>query len=537
MLNSVSNRISIRLAGLLSIVALIVVSINTIVIFNRTYQSDLDQSRHNLSQLIDTIIKTAAISVYIEDEPLAREVVDGLSANDLISAVELKTNKKLLARQGDFLVEQESLVIKFPLVSPFDSTEVLGELIVQPNDRLIQTYANDKAKEFVALMAVNSLVLIIFVILLVNYRFINGVKSIASGLHKITIGSKERISVASLHSNDELGTLVSDINRLLSSVESTLNSERTLRLEVESLEQRFRSIFEQASGGIALIDRDGFLKVHNPYFEKILGLERMSKLQVEDGVPLSSVLDSEKAHFQNSINKVFTEDTPVSIDIRLENVHEFRWVHCLISKVSDETEGALIEVLMQDISERRSREQTYQSQAELDPLTGLYNRRAGREKIQNILNQSVNGSQQYALLMMDLDNFKPINDTYGHDAGDQVLVKLAKKLCSTIRSEDIIVRWGGDEFLIFIKQGTTQDEASQVAVKLLNTIQEPIELEDGVNVEVGVSIGIAVFPDQGFDFDVLLQRADEAMYKIKSEIKGSFVFYDDWQFKSDQSSH
>jgi diguanylate cyclase (GGDEF)-like protein/PAS domain S-box-containing protein len=533
MLNNVTKRISLRLAGLLTIVAIIVVSLNTIIIFNRSYQAELDQSRHNLTQLMNAIINTAAISAYIEDVPLATEVVAGLKENDLVNAVELKTNEKLLATHGDFLMNEQQR-IHYPLNSPFDDTEVLGELIVQPNDSLIKAYAYDQAMEYVVLMAINSAILIIFVIVLVNYRFISGVKKIASGLHQINIGSKQRIYAGGIHKDDEVGMLVSDINRLLSSVESTLSRERGLRMEVESLEQRFRSIFEQASGGIALIDTHGFLKVHNPYFERILGKERMSKLLGENPVSLSSVMDSEQKYFYNSIGKVCNDDTSVSIDIRLDDAEEIRWLHCLISKVEDKQEGVLLEVLVHDISERRTREQTFQSQAELDPLTSLYNRRAGREKIQQLLTESMDHPQQYALLMLDLDNFKPINDTYGHDAGDQVLVGLAKRLAKTIRSDDIIVRWGGDEFLIFIKQGNLQDEASQVAIKLLNTVQEPILIDDEISVEVGVSIGIAIFPDQGFDFDVLLQRADKAMYKIKSEIKGSFVFYDDWKFNTEE---
>ena len=127
--------------------------------------------------------------------------------------------------------------------------------------------------------------------------------------------------------------------------------------------------------------------------------------------------------------------------------------------------------------------------------------------------------------MIDLDSFKPINDSYGHEAGDRVLVVLADRLQSSVRADDIVIRWGGDEFLIMIRQSNQNLEASHVAKKLLTMIQKPIEISPLVEVHAGVSIGIAIFPHDSPDMDTLISYADKAMYHVKSHSKNNFIHY------------
>jgi len=529
--NRISQRISNRLAVLLTMLTLFVLSLNASIVFNRTYQDDLSQSRHNLTQLVGAVSNTAAISVYVRDTVLGNEVVDGLNASDLISAVELRTNSDTISKQGSFIESKKDDWIHFSLYAPFDKEELTGELIVQPNDKLIAAYANKAAQQYVMFMAIHSLILIIAVVLLLNFQLVRVIKIIASSLHNITPGSKQRIHPETRHRNDEIGMLAADINHLLTSVETTLNRERALREEVENLERRFRSIFEQASGAIALLDQDGFLKVHNPSFERMFGAERMQRLMAsDDRVSLATILETETKGFQNALTQTLADNGPISLDIKLGDNTEIRWIHCLITKMQDDsstTTTPLVQIIMQDVSERRFREQSFKVQAELDPLTGLFNRRAGKDKIQQLLNEAVGTSEQYALLMLDLDNFKPVNDNFGHDAGDRVLISLAEALLNTVRSDDVVIRWGGDEFLIFIKQINQTIEAARIAEKLLAVIQRPIPLDNHNNAQIGVSIGVAIFPDHGFDLELLIQRADEAMYQVKSKTKDGFAFYKD----------
>ena len=524
MWNKLTRRISIRLAILLTIVAVFIVAINASFIYSRSNQAGLIHAKHNVQQLIEAVRNTAAISAYVEDKVLGKEVVDGLKASDLISAVELRTNSEILSSRGVFEQNRKNNWVQYSLQSPFDKNELIGMLIVQTDQHSIKTIADKSAMEYVIFMSLHSVILIFAVVILLNYQLISTVKSIASSLHGIILGSSQRVHLHGRHKNDEIGMLASDINQLLSSVEETLVVERGLREEVESLERRFRTIFEQGSGGIALIDSNGFLKVNNPSFAKILGVDLMQRIVSYKG-SLVDILTPDSDSFQNAIELALNKRTPVSIDIELNEQTEIRWVHCLISQMKNDANEPLLEINMHDISERRNREQQFKIRSELDPLTGLLNRRAGKENIQSLMDGAAKASEQYALLMIDLDNFKPVNDTYGHDAGDKVLMSIANMIKETIRSDDLIIRWGGDEFVVFIKQNDQSLDASRVAEKLLDLIQSSIKIKNGESINIGASIGIAVYPEHGFDVDILVQRADKAMYQVKAKAKNGFGYY------------
>jgi diguanylate cyclase (GGDEF)-like protein len=129
-----------------------------------------------------------------------------------------------------------------------------------------------------------------------------------------------------------------------------------------------------------------------------------------------------------------------------------------------------------------------------------------------------------ALMFIDLDRFKPINDTFGHDAGDHVLVSVSTRLSKFIRETDFIARVGGDEFVIIIEHVENLEAVEIVAKKILEKIQEPIDF-NGNNCSVGASIGISLFPDHAPDEETLLRNADTAMYSAKEAGRNNFRFY------------
>lgn len=177
---------------------------------------------------------------------------------------------------------------------------------------------------------------------------------------------------------------------------------------------------------------------------------------------------------------------------------------------------------LQDERERRNLAQT---EAELDPLTHLYNRRAGLRQIERALQQSRHSHQTFSLLLVDLDRFKFINDTYGHGAGDKVLVTLAKRLKKSLRKSDVLIRWGGDEFLVMVQEEHDESEIESVAEKLVELVNRDIHLGDGLVDHVGASIGIALFPEHGSDPQKLIESADSAMYKVKQSGRNGFRIF------------
>lgn len=151
-----------------------------------------------------------------------------------------------------------------------------------------------------------------------------------------------------------------------------------------------------------------------------------------------------------------------------------------------------------------------------DPLTGLANRRLFDEQLKQCIACALRRKSKFSILYIDLDNFKPVNDQYGHKQGDNVLIEVAGRIRKSVRASDIIARMGGDEFMLLLHTTGTPGAASGVAEKLTREISRPIRIDTGDSVSVGASIGVGIYPDNGDSAEELIKHADSAMYKAKS---------------------
>jgi len=167
-----------------------------------------------------------------------------------------------------------------------------------------------------------------------------------------------------------------------------------------------------------------------------------------------------------------------------------------------------------DLLNAEAREKAAQEAALSDALTGLPNRASFEQGLDHALIQATRHGWRLAVLFIDIDNFKSINDTHGHGLGDQVLVTMAARLKGFFRDEDIICRWGGDEFVCLLMEVQQDDTVVRLAKDLCERISGPCAFDD-VTLVTEVSIGIAVFPDDGETAGVLISRADAAMYQAK----------------------
>jgi diguanylate cyclase (GGDEF)-like protein len=163
--------------------------------------------------------------------------------------------------------------------------------------------------------------------------------------------------------------------------------------------------------------------------------------------------------------------------------------------------------------------------AHFDSLTGLINRFAFEDQLKQTLNQSKRGGAQGAVLYMDLDRFKQINDTEGHKVGDRLLVRVAKHLNGCLREEERIARLGGDEFAVIVSQFDREAELVKLCERIITAVCRPMVIER-IEHSISISIGISVFPKDGTSVDELLMCADAAMYRAKEQEGGAFSFYD-----------
>ena len=176
----------------------------------------------------------------------------------------------------------------------------------------------------------------------------------------------------------------------------------------------------------------------------------------------------------------------------------------------------------QELVERRQAEATLAHLALHDPLTDLPNRIQFRDRLEEAMRGPQRTSMAFALLIMDLDRFKEINDTLGHQMGDRLLSRVSERLRASLRATDMVARLGGDEFAVLLP-GAEMRAATRLARKLLKALERPFEIE-GHTLDIGASVGIAVCPEHGADVETLMRRADVAMYHAKSQ-GGGYALY------------
>jgi diguanylate cyclase (GGDEF)-like protein/PAS domain S-box-containing protein len=196
-----------------------------------------------------------------------------------------------------------------------------------------------------------------------------------------------------------------------------------------------------------------------------------------------------------------------------------------ISAVKDDEEEVCNYVGMSaDITTRKVTEERLSFLATHDSLTGLPNRSLLTDRLQHAIDLASRQGKEIAILFLDLDRFKNINDTLGHDMGDQLLQRMARRLSNQLRKSDTLARWGGDEFILLLETAQKGQDAALVARRVLQVVSEPVEIM-GCEIIVTASIGISIFPKDGEDPQTLLKNADTAMYCVKESGRTGFQFF------------
>ncbi|AMV16152.1 Cyclic di-GMP phosphodiesterase Gmr [Legionella pneumophila] len=179
---------------------------------------------------------------------------------------------------------------------------------------------------------------------------------------------------------------------------------------------------------------------------------------------------------------------------------------------------------IQNIDAQKKAEHELVRMAYHDALTGLANRKQLEQSFLLFMAYAKRHQCSIAVLFMDLDYFKKINGTFGHDAGDLLLIEVASRLTASVRSSDIVGRQGGDEFLIILSDIVHEEEVHTVINHLFHAIQQPILIKEQT-ISISLSIGVSLYPQDGSDLDTLIQHADAALYQVKSTGRNNFKFY------------
>ncbi|BBN88183.1 bifunctional diguanylate cyclase/phosphodiesterase [Azospira sp. I09] len=289
-----------------------------------------------------------------------------------------------------------------------------------------------------------------------------------------------------------------------------------------SSERRFQQLLDSAGEGICGLDRQGRLTFANPAARRLLGFgeelprgDFLQQVYADDaGAALRTCLEEDRSvHSDDALfARADGSRFPVQYDLYP------------LAQEAGVAQGAVL--LFADIAERKRHADQIEYLAHHDALTGLPNRLLAEDRFNQALAAASRRGEQVALLFLDLDGFKTINDSLGHEVGDKVLRAVADRLRSHLRESDTVSRFGGDEFLV-IMPGLQQVEVIYPVIgKLLACLEQPLALEH-YQLSTSVSIGVAVFPHDGRDFTTLMQKADTAMYHAKDAGRNTYRLFDE----------
>lgn len=315
---------------------------------------------------------------------------------------------------------------------------------------------------------------------------------------------------------------------------SALLSERTLaERALRNNDKKLRAIIDGALDGIVTIDEQGNLVEFNPAAERIFGYAKEQVI----GKPLVDVIipaPSRQAHTEKHRQFVLTGEKHI-FDKRIElsatraDGTEFPVELTLTALRGDDQ--TLVTGFIRDISKQKKAQQEIENFAYYDVLTGLPNRRLLLDRFEHAVIKSKRNHAFCALIFIDLDHFKLLNDTKGHDIGDRLLIEVARRISQTVRAGDTVARLSGDEFIVIIENLDTSEnaaykQASEIAQKLLAELNKTYQL--GIfEFNTTASLGVTLFSDDNLSFEDHLRHADTAMYQSKADGRNTYHFYDE----------
>lgn len=308
-----------------------------------------------------------------------------------------------------------------------------------------------------------------------------------------------------------------------------LRISRRLRFQIALQERmdvmlrKLSSAVENSPASIVITDQKGIIEYVNPAFSRMTGYGPEEALGQNPRILKGG----------NQPDEFYRDmwETLMRREVWRGEFHNKRkdgtlfWESASISPIIDPYGEISHFVAVKDnITDKKMMLEQLEHMASFDMLTGLTNRRMFLDRLTQSVEIARRNGKRFALMYIDLDGFKRINDTYGHEAGDLVLKTAASRMLDSVRLSDTVGRVGGDEFTVTLGTISHYDDAGQVADKILGSLLLPITLQNGITERIGASIGISVFPDDAYEGDQLLAAADNAMYEVKHNGKGGWRF-------------
>ncbi len=310
------------------------------------------------------------------------------------------------------------------------------------------------------------------------------------------------------------------------SVKAPLERLREAHRDIEVREKRYQQLIETAPDGVLVTDMDGQIVMANRNIERLFGYPRQQLIgePVEQLVP-ERLRDRHRIQRRTQAHSIDRRTMGQVPHLRGRRKDGTELPVDISLNAFEDTEGRRITAFIRDVTDRQQREARIQHQATHDSLTELPNRWLLNDRLTQGIAQAEHHAYPIAVMLLDLDNFKMINDTFGHHEGDQLLKAVATRLRGALDQEATIGRFGGDEFMILLANVKDEQAIGEAARRILGIFDSPFQTEHARNLTATGSLGIALFPRDARDERTLLRYADMAMYEAKHSGRNTYAFF------------
>lgn len=511
------RQLLIRIVATSSLITLVL----TAEQLHREYREDIGAIEKRLQEI--ELTQTAAISnqLWELNEEILGQTLDGLaklpeidflwvsSADGFVQTAGPRTAQHTLERQYPLLYETPARTVS---IGTLHVVATLAPAHARLFERLGTTLAGNAAKTFIV-----SGVVLALIHLLVIRRL--GALGAFCKAWRIEDDARPPPPVTTRTRPDEIDDVSSAVRGMLAGIERSYS-------QLRASEQRYRQLIETAKEGVWLLDENDTTRFVNPRLARMLGHPRDELV----GRPLLDFVDQAEQDRVLSYLQRTRSGQVEQFELALRCAGDaLRWALISASPiVSDAGDRHGTLAMVTDIDQRKRAEARVNELAYFDPLTQLPNRASLHDRLGEALARALRRGEPGALLFLDLDNFKTVNDSRGHHTGDAVLTTVAMRLRDSLRDNDFISRFGGDEFIIVLSELHHDRESaattcSRVAEKLIAAVGLPMTVE-GHELRLSASVGITVFEGRESP-EAILQNADTALYRAKSAGRGALTFY------------
>jgi len=478
--------------------------------------------QHQSIKGIDQVIKVDDVPALRGLKMLDREINTQLASrsNDVTKALEVVNKVILLGKSASiftilFIMIITILLIRFTVIQPIHKLTIA--MMQLANNNLDTEITGHQAQNEIGQMA--RAVMIFKANMKKQKESELAFAESNKGLQQQLIENKQLRQQSEQQTNKAL--LMSEYM-----VEARNASEKAMA-KAEKDELFVSSILNAVRDGIITISPEGIIEAFNPGAEDIFGYKRFEVIGKNISMLMPETETDKNKHndyLERFAKGESTRDQTKALEQTAQRKNGDTFPVEISLNTASFADGIKITGVVRDVTERKKWENQINRLAMTDPLTGLANRNQYEQRLQEAVKHAKRLKNNFALILIDLDKFKPVNDTYGHPVGDVLLQLVAGILLASCREVDTVARLGGDEFAIIINGINELENAAIPANKLIDKLSKPLQIEEN-NIQIGASMGISSYPNDSTDLEDLQRMADQALYLAKEEGRNTYRFY------------